>query len=213
VKRTFGSGGSARHEPGTERPLCGPGSNGARGSVIATLDAICRMIPRNLPMMLGELASCYMVVAVRQRNAPTHGCGGMSSKFAMAQDDGTGRRLFADSGCNLRAFRASVLPALPAFNGVHRFMPILRTEREQLSKRLPVAHHPRVARCFKVRTLESIGPAGYASLVMVSLFLRRQLKLLGPRSTFSEGASGSCENWPCRAFLAEMRRAELEQTT
>jgi len=52
---------------------------------------------------------------------------------------------FRDTGCNLRVFKRSVLKLLPAFDGLHRFIPILAHGGGAVVREMPVIHHARVA--------------------------------------------------------------------
>jgi hypothetical protein len=81
---------------------------------------------------------------------------------------------FADTGCNLRVFRRSVLENLPAFDGLHRFMPLFIHNIGGRVKQVPVAHHPRIAG----RSKYGIGNRllrGLRDLLMVRWFLQRQI--------------------------------------
>jgi dolichol-phosphate mannosyltransferase len=155
----------------------------ARGSVIATLDGDLQNDPADLPMMLRELNSCDMVCGVRTKRADTlmRRISARVARWARRTALGVD---FADSGCNLRVFKASVLEAMPAFNGVHRFMPILAHGAGAVVKEVPVAHHPRAAGVSKYGLWNRLG-RGICDLVMVALFLRRQLKLLETRATYT----------------------------
>ncbi len=165
------------------------GFRSARGSVIATLDGDLQNDPADLPMMLRELASCDMVCGVRTKRADTL-LRRISAKVAR-----WARRLalgvdFADTGCNLRVFKASILSAVPAFNGVHRFLPVLAHGAGAIVKEVSVAHHPRAAGVSKYGLWNRLG-RGICDLVMVALFLRRQLKLLQPASGARNAQTGT----------------------
>lgn len=100
------------------------GFKASRSSIIATLDGDLQNDPADLPRMLSELNSYDMVCGVRAQRADdqlrliSSQVARWARKLALGVD-------FVDSGCNLRVFKKHVLEAVPAFDGVHRFMPIL----------------------------------------------------------------------------------------
>jgi hypothetical protein len=93
---------------------------------------------------------------------------------------------FRDTGCTLRVFKRSVLETLPAFNGFHRFMPILAQNSGAVVKEVPVSHHPRIAGQSKYGVWNRLW-RGLYDLVGVRWFGKRQLRLIqtmehtGPR--------------------------------
>ena len=82
---------------------------------------------------------------------------------------------FQDTGCNLRAFKRSVLENMPAFNGAHRFMPILAQAGGAIVKEIPVVHHPRVAGQSKYGVWNRLG-RGIYDLMGVRWYQQRRLK-------------------------------------
>lgn len=152
------------------------GFRNSTSALIATLDGDLQNDPIDLPKMLGALESCDMVCGVRARRADNW-LRRVSSRIAR-----TARRLFlrvdfADTGCNLRVFRRVILQTLPAFNGIHRFMPVFAQKGGARVIEMPVCHHPRAAGVSKYGVWNRLG-RGICDLIMVSLYLRRQLVLL-----------------------------------
>ena len=150
------------------------GFRASRGEVIATLDGDLQNDPADLPRLLAELANCDLVTGVRTQRKDS-AVRRLSSRIARQA-----RRVvlgvdFRDSACNLRAFKRAVLDTLPAFDGIHRFMPILAQTGGAIVKEMPVAHHPRVAGKSKYGVWNRLG-RGLCDLVMVALYRRRQLK-------------------------------------
>ena len=81
---------------------------------------------------------------------------------------------FADTGCNLRIFKRSVIENLPAFDGLHRFMPVFVHNVGGRVRQVPVVHHARTAG----RSKYGIGNRlfrGLRDLLMVRWFLQRQI--------------------------------------
>ena len=100
------------------------GFQASRGEVIATLDGDLQNDPADLPRMLAQLATCDMVCGVRvgRKDTWVRQLSSVIARWARKIVLGVD---FRDSGCNLRVFKRSVLKLLPAFDGLHRFMPIL----------------------------------------------------------------------------------------
>ena len=166
----------------------------ARGSILATLDGDLQNDPADFPRMLGELKTCDMVCGVRTKRAD-NALRRISTRVARWARRTALRVDFADTGCNLRVFKAHVLPALPAFDGIHRFMPVLAHGAGAAVKETPVAHHPRTAGVSKYGLWNRLG-RGIRDLVMVGLFLRRQLKILGPACVNAQVADESLKTQP-----------------
>lgn len=154
------------------------GFRASRGRVIATLDGDLQNDPADFPMMLAELAGCDLVCGVRTRRADNL-LRRASTRVARWARRTALRVDFADTGCNLRVFKAELIHALPAFDGIHRFMPVLAHGAGAVVREVPVRHHPRIAGVSKYGVWNRLG-RGIRDLIMVGLFLRRQLRLLDP---------------------------------
>jgi len=150
----------------------------SEGAVLATLDGDLQNDPADLPSMLAQLATCDMVCGVRVKRADTFVRRG-SARVARVARKIVLRMDFADSGCNLRVFKRKVLHTLAAFDGVHRFMPILAQAGGAVVREVPVSHHPRVAGKSKYGIRNRLG-RGIRDLIMIGLFIRRQIKVLVP---------------------------------
>jgi dolichol-phosphate mannosyltransferase len=164
------------------------GCKASHGSIIATLDGDLQNDPADLPRMLKLLADCDIVCGVRTKRADnwerldSSRIARLARKVALGVD-------FADSGCNLRVFKRTVLETLPPFDGLHRFMPILVHNVGFTVKQVPVAHHPRTAGRSKYGVWNRLG-RGVRDLVMVRLFLKRQIPNVSIQ-TFSAPVSRS----------------------
>jgi dolichol-phosphate mannosyltransferase len=154
------------------------GFRASRGTIIATLDGDLQNDPADLPNMLKELAAYDMVCGVRTKRNDTwvrrvsSAIARQARKFVLRVD-------FRDSGCNLRVFKRSVLEAIPPFDGLHRFMPILAHGAGAKVKEMPVVHHPRTAGRTKYGVWNRLG-RGIYDLAMVRWYLRRQIKTMAP---------------------------------
>jgi dolichol-phosphate mannosyltransferase len=162
------------------------GFKASRGDVILTLDGDLQNDPADLPRLLGELADCDLVCGVRLKRMD-NSLRRLSSKVAHLARKLVLNADFRDTGCNLRAFKRSVLEVIPAFNGFHRFMPILARGGGATVKELPVAHHPRAAGQSNYGVWNRLGRGVY-DLVMVRWYLKRQIKRI-PVFEYSSGES------------------------
>ena len=149
------------------------GFRASRGDVIATLDGDLQNDPADLPRMLEQLATCDMVCGVRigRQDSAIRRLSSVIARWARKLVLGVD---FRDSGCNLRVFKRSVLKLLPAFDGLHRFVPILAHGAGAIVKEMPVTHHPRVAGLSKYGILNRLG-RGISGLALVRRCLKGQI--------------------------------------
>jgi dolichol-phosphate mannosyltransferase len=149
------------------------GFRASLGNVLATLDGDLQNDPADLPRMLALLADCDMVCGVRTRRADNW-LRRASSSIARSARKSMLDVDFADTGCNLRVFKRAVLDVLPAFDGVHRFMPVFVHNVGLQVKEVPVSHHPRTAGRSNYGISNRLG-RGIRDLIMVRWFLKRQI--------------------------------------
>jgi dolichol-phosphate mannosyltransferase len=149
------------------------GFQASRGAVIATLDGDLQNDPADLPRMLAQLATCDMVCGVRvgRKDTIVRRISSLIARCARKIVLGVD---FRDSGCNLRVFKKSVLRHLAAFDGLHRFVPILAHGGGAIVKEMPVTHHPRVAGLSKYGILNRLG-RGISGLALVRKCLKGQV--------------------------------------
>ena len=148
----------------------------SRGKIIATLDGDLQNDPADLPRMIGELTECDMICGVRTNRQDTR-VRKISSAIARSARKAFLGADFHDTGCNLRAFKRSVLTTLPAFDGIHRFMPILAEGGGARVKEVPVTHHPRAAGKTKYGIWNRLG-RGILDVMAVRWYLKRQIKTM-----------------------------------
>jgi dolichol-phosphate mannosyltransferase len=160
------------------------GFKNSRSPIIATLDGDLQNDPADLPGMLARLTDCDMVTGVRTKRADnllrriSTRVARQARKLALGMD-------FADTACNLRVFRRSVLETIPAFDSMHRFMPILAHNAGAVVKEMAVTHHPRTAGRSKYGLWNRLG-RGIRDLRMVRWYLKRQIRRVPvetPRAT------------------------------
>ncbi len=97
----------------------------ARGEIVITMDADQQNDPADIPAMLEALQDDIdCVCGVRRKRRDTI-VKRISSRTANAFRNAiTGDRI-VDAGCTYRAIRRKALWQMPAFNGMHRFLPTL----------------------------------------------------------------------------------------
>ncbi len=154
------------------------GFQASRGQVIATLDGDLQNDPADLPRMLAQLTACDMVVGVRvgRKDTMVRRLSSVIARWARKMALGVD---FRDSGCNLRVFKRSVLKLLPAFDGLHRFVPILAHGGGAIVKEMPVTHHARTAGLSKYGILNRLG-RGISGLALVRRCLKGQVPATRP---------------------------------
>jgi len=150
------------------------GFQASRAPIIATLDGDLQNDPGDLPGMLGHLGQFDMVVGVRKKRMD-NGLRRISSRIARSARKAALGVDFQDTGCNLRVFKRELLDVMPAFNGLHRFMPVLAHSAGATVKEVPVIHHPRVAGQSKYGLWNRLG-RGIYDLIGVGWYQKRQLK-------------------------------------
>ncbi len=155
----------------------------ASGTIIATLDGDLQNDPIDLPMMIAKLADADLVCGVRTKRADGF-VKKVSSRIARWARRIALQSSFLDTGCNLRVFRREVLDTVPAFDGFHRFMPVLAQNGGAVVCEVPVRHHPRTAGVSKYGVWNRLG-RGIRDLIMIGMFIRRQLKVMPERTTRS----------------------------
>lgn len=120
------------------------GLRAARGRVIATLDADGQNDPADIPRLLSVMAetgACLVNgVRTRRRDDPIRR---LSSRIANPFRNWITGENVTDIGCALRVFRRDCADALPAFAGMHRFLPTLLHLRGCTVRETPVNHRPR----------------------------------------------------------------------
>ena len=119
------------------------GFKNARGAIVVTIDADLQNDPHDIPKLLVALDGHDAAVgyrATRRDNAVRR----LSSKFA----NGIRNRLsgddIIDTGCSLKAFRASALAPIKLYTGMHRFLPTLVKIEGGSVVQIPVGHRPRL---------------------------------------------------------------------
>jgi dolichol-phosphate mannosyltransferase len=150
------------------------GFRASRGNIIATLDGDGQNDPADLPKLLVQLENYDLVCGVRLKRKDNF-IRRASSRIASWARQAVLPVDFPDSGCNLRVFNRSILETVPAFDGFHRFLPILVQAGGAKVRAEPVSHRSRVAGRSKYGVWNRLG-RGIYDLVMVRWYLKRQIK-------------------------------------
>jgi glycosyltransferase involved in cell wall biosynthesis len=113
-----------------------------RGAVVVTLDADLQSDPHDIPRVLAALDDADAAVGWRQRRRDT-----LTKRVASRVANGIRRRVlgdpFHDSACSLRAMTRPCLAAVPPYDGMHRFVPVLLSMNGYRVVEVPVAHRAR----------------------------------------------------------------------
>lgn len=119
------------------------GFRAARGGVVVTLDADLQNDPADIPRLLELIEGCDMVSGIRQQRRDGF-VRLLASRIANRARNWVVGDSVSDVGCSLKAYRREFLVKLPAFNGLHRFLPALFQIQGARIREVPVSHRPRV---------------------------------------------------------------------
>ena len=150
------------------------GFRATRGGIIATMDGDLQNDPADFPRMLAELERHDLVCGVRVKRRDNF-LRRASARVARAARKTALGVDFTDTGCGLRVFKRTVLDGLFAFNGFHRFMPVLAHGGGAKVCEVPVNHRPRVAGVSKYGLWNRLG-RGIVDLFGVAWFQKRRIK-------------------------------------
>src|SRR5579859_3230964 len=141
--------------------------------IIATLDGDLQNDPADLPKLIAGLKENDVVCGMRLSRQDTF-VRRVSSRIARRARKMALGVDFRDTGCNLRAFKRTALDTLFAFNGFHRFMPVLAHSAGAKVIELPVNHRQRVAGVSKYGVWNRMW-RGIVDLFAVSWYQKRQI--------------------------------------
>jgi hypothetical protein len=138
-----------------------------------TLDGDLQNDPADLPKLLAGLKEYDVVCGLRVARQDNF-LRRASSKIARAARKAILGVDFRDTGCGLRVFKRTALEGLFAFNGFHRFMPILAHSAGARVCEIPVNHRARVAGKSKYGVMNRLG-RGIFDLFAVAWYQRRRI--------------------------------------
>ncbi|MEX0628388.1 MAG: glycosyltransferase family 2 protein [Cucumibacter sp.] len=156
------------------------GARAARFAVIATLDGDGQNDPRDIATLVSALAAPggdgpALVGGIRARRWAT------GSKRTASRVANTIRRWVLrddcpDTGCGIKVMWRDALVDLPAFRGIHRYLPALFLARGYKTAYLPVNDRPRRAGVSKYSNFNR-ALIGLYDLVGVGWLLRRMVEV------------------------------------
>jgi glycosyltransferase involved in cell wall biosynthesis len=116
----------------------------ARGAIIVSMDADLQNDPADIPKLLAKLNEGYDVVCGwrrdRQDNTLTRTIPSIVANWVISKICGV---RIHDSGCSLKAYRASVVKRLTLYGEMHRFIPAMALLVGARIGEVVVRHHPR----------------------------------------------------------------------
>ncbi len=123
---------------------CAAGFDAAIGDIIVTMDADGQNDPGDIPVLLDALRDPGLEAAVGYRvfRRDSH-WKSVQSRIANSARNWITRDNIRDTGCSLKAIRASAAVRLPRFNGMHRFLPTLVRQGGGRVVEVPVTHRRR----------------------------------------------------------------------
>ena len=118
------------------------GIRASRAPLIVTMDADLQNDPADVPAIVALLEDHDVVSGVRARRKDT-----LLRRLASSVSNRVRRLVLGDPctdiGCALKGYRAAALDDLPAFDGLHRFLPVLALRHGGTYAELAVGHRPR----------------------------------------------------------------------
>ena len=147
------------------------GLRAARAPLVVTMDADLQNDPADIPAIVALLKDHDVVSGVRVTRRDT-----LSRRLASRASNRIRRWILGDPctdiGCALKGYRSDVLDDLPAFNGLHRFLPVLALRHGGGYAEIPVGHRPRTSGTSKY-TLRGRFLRGILDLCGMSWYRRR----------------------------------------
>lgn len=170
------------------------GFRAARGAVIVTLDADLQNDPADIPMLLAALKDHDVVSGIRAVRHDSR-VRRWSSRIANGVRRWVIGDRITDVGCSLKAYRSLWLQQLPAFNGIHRFLPGLLQVRGARVVEVVVKHRPRARGLSKYGVSNRLW-RGLADLAGVRWLQKRWVDGQGVTEVYPESSSRSSEPPP-----------------
>lgn len=155
------------------------GVRAARTTLVALMDGDGQNDPADLAHMLERLHGCEIVIGRRRARRDSR-----SRRWAARIANAIRRRVLRDSasdtGCSLKLFPRDAFLALPAFDGMHRFLPALFQQQGMRIREVEVHHRERLSGATKYTNLGRLVRT-VPDLVGVLWLSRRQIDLSGLR--------------------------------
>lgn len=127
-----------------QTPAMAAGIEHANGEILVTMDGDLQNDPRDVPKFLDEIASGYDIVVGwrfnRQDKLITRKIPSKIANWIIGKVTGVSIR---DNGCSLKAYRASIIKAIPLYSEMHRFIPAMASIAGPRISEIRVRHHAR----------------------------------------------------------------------
>lgn len=127
-----------------QTPAMAAGIDHARGDIIVTMDGDLQNDPRDIGTLVDRLGDgCDIAVgwrANRQDKLITRKIPSKIANWIIGKITGVPIR---DNGCSLKAYRASVIKAIPLYSDMHRFIPAMASLAGTQVTEVRVRHHAR----------------------------------------------------------------------
>lgn len=142
---------------------------------VATLDGDRQNDPADIPWMLSLLQRDNLdFVSGKRLKRQDNWLRRVSSAVARWVRNAVLNTNFRDTGCALRVFKRTALDGIPAFNGLHRFLPVLVAGAGWKTREVEVGHRQRVAGVSKYGVWNRLF-RGIYDLIGVGWFQRRRI--------------------------------------
>jgi len=141
--------------------------------IIATMDGDLQNDPADLPTLIRTLEHADFICGVRTKRKDDF-LRRISSRVARTARKVTLGVDFADTGCAMRVFKRTALEGVFAFNGLHRFLPIVVHGGGMIVREVPINHRARVAGISKYGLWDRLG-RGVFDLFAVRWYQKRRV--------------------------------------
>ena len=127
-----------------QTPAMRAGIQAARGAAIVTLDGDLQNDPADIPKLVAKIDAGYdLAIGWRKNRKDPSLSRTLPSRIANALIGWiTGVRVH-DSGCSLKAYRATTIKKIPLYSEMHRFIPVMSQLQGARIAEVVVSHHPR----------------------------------------------------------------------
>ncbi len=150
------------------------GIQGTTTPILATLDGDRQNDPADLPKMLADLDKYDFICGMRLSRQDSF-VRRASSKIARWARKSVLGVDFRDTGCAVRVFKRSALAGVFAFNGLHRFLPVIVHGGGAKTNEVPVNHRPRVAGVSKYGVWNRVW-RGIVDLFAIAWYQKRRIR-------------------------------------
>jgi glycosyltransferase involved in cell wall biosynthesis len=127
-----------------QTPAMAAGIEHARGEILVTMDGDLQNDPRDIGLFLEKLDEGYdIVVGWRFNRQDKLVSRKIPSKIANRLIGKVTGVPITDNGCSLKAYRGSLIKAIPLYNEMHRFIPAMASIAGPRIAEIKVRHHAR----------------------------------------------------------------------